>query len=96
MSANGHRSITQVGTEMHSYYGRPILKEPVWQPEIPWYFWTGGIAGASGLLSLAARFAGQWLGWFEPDEAASAIASVFGAIIALLIYGIGFRKALRR
>jgi hypothetical protein len=28
-------SITETGTEMRSYYGRPILKEPVWQPEIP-------------------------------------------------------------
>src|SRR3954465_651317 len=31
-----------------SYYGRPVLKEPVWQPEIPWYFFTGGAAAASG------------------------------------------------
>jgi formate-dependent nitrite reductase membrane component NrfD len=36
-----------------------VLKEPVWQPEIPWYFWTGGIAGASSVLSLAARIWGN-------------------------------------
>lgn len=40
-----------------SYYGRPILKEPVWKPEIPLYFFTGGLAGASSVLSLAARVA---------------------------------------
>jgi len=40
-----------------SYYGRPILKEPVWKPEIPLYFFTGGIAGASSVLSLVARAA---------------------------------------
>ena len=40
---------------MSSYYGRPVIKEPVWQPEIPWYFFTGGIAGASAILSLVAR-----------------------------------------
>ena len=42
-----------------SYYGRPILKEPVWQPAIAVYFWTGGIAGASAALSLGARLAGN-------------------------------------
>ncbi len=44
---------------MRSYYGRPILKAPVWQPEIPWYFFTGGLAGASSILGLAARAAGN-------------------------------------
>jgi hypothetical protein len=42
-----------------SYYGRPILKEPVWQPEVPVYFFTGGLAGASSLLSTAARLTGN-------------------------------------
>ena len=42
---------------MSSYYGRPIVKEPVWQPEIPFYFWTGGIAGASSVLHGIARLA---------------------------------------
>ena len=41
--------------ETSSYYGRPILKEPVWKPEIPLYFFTGGVAGASAVLSLTAR-----------------------------------------
>jgi formate-dependent nitrite reductase membrane component NrfD len=50
-------SITQRGTEMRSYYGRPVIKEPVWQPEIPWYFFTGGLAGASAVLGLGARLA---------------------------------------
>jgi formate-dependent nitrite reductase membrane component NrfD len=52
-------SITQVGTEMRSYYGRPILKEPVWQPEIPCYFFTGGIAGGCSVLHGIARVAGH-------------------------------------
>jgi len=38
------------------YYGRPVIKEPVWTPEIPAYFFTGGLAGASaGLAYLAER-----------------------------------------
>jgi formate-dependent nitrite reductase membrane component NrfD len=51
--------ITAVGTEMRSYYGRPILKEPVWEPSIPAYFFTGGIAGASSLLHGLARVTGR-------------------------------------
>jgi hypothetical protein len=53
------RSITETGTEMRSYYGRPILKEPVWQPEIPFYFFTGGIAGGCSVLHGLARVAGR-------------------------------------
>jgi formate-dependent nitrite reductase membrane component NrfD len=56
---NGDGSITGVGTEMQSYYGRPILKEPVWQPEVPCYFFTGGIAGASSVLHFAASVLGN-------------------------------------
>jgi formate-dependent nitrite reductase membrane component NrfD len=52
-------SITRVGTEMQSYYGRPIVKEPVWRPEIPSYLFTGGIAGGCSLLHGFARVAGQ-------------------------------------
>jgi formate-dependent nitrite reductase membrane component NrfD len=40
-----------------SYYGRPVIKEPVWTWEIPTYFFTGGLAGASSVLSLAAKLA---------------------------------------
>lgn len=52
-------SITHVGTEMQSYYGRPIVKEPVWQPEIPAYLFTGGVAGGCALLHGVARVTGQ-------------------------------------
>jgi hypothetical protein len=51
-------SITQDrGTE--SYYGRPVIREPIWKPEIPLYMFTGGLAGASALLSAGARAAGN-------------------------------------
>jgi formate-dependent nitrite reductase membrane component NrfD len=52
-------SVTEAGTEMRSYYGRPIVKEPVWTWEIPTYFFTGGLAGASAVLSSAARVSGN-------------------------------------
>ena len=38
-----------------SYYGRPILHEPVWRsPEIPGYLYLGGLAGASSVIALGA------------------------------------------
>lgn len=45
--------------EVRSYYGQPVLKEPTWTWEIPAYFFTGGLAGASSGLSLVARLAGN-------------------------------------
>jgi hypothetical protein len=45
--------------EVRSYYGRAVLKEPTWTWEIPWYFFFGGLAGASSVLSLSARVAGN-------------------------------------
>jgi formate-dependent nitrite reductase membrane component NrfD len=52
-------SITQVGTEMQSYYGKPIVKEPTWKPEIGWYLFTGGLAGGSSVLHGFARVTGN-------------------------------------
>jgi formate-dependent nitrite reductase membrane component NrfD len=52
-------SVTATGTEMRSYYGRPILKEPTWTWEIPTYFFTGGLAGASAVLSTSAKLTGH-------------------------------------
>jgi hypothetical protein len=42
-----------------SYYGRPIIKPPVWKQEVAWYLFTGGLAGASSPLALAARLSGN-------------------------------------
>ena len=52
-------SVTEQGTEMRSYYGRPVIKEPVWTWEIPAYFFTGGLSGGSSVLSLAAKLFGN-------------------------------------
>ena len=52
-------SVTATGTEMRSYYGRPVIKEPTWTWEIPTYFFTGGLAGASSILSTGAKIAGN-------------------------------------
>jgi len=74
-------SVTERGTHMDSYYGRPIVKEPVWQPEIPFYFWTGGIAGASSVLHGIARLTGN-----EPlAKRALYIGAVADAVSPLLL-----------
>jgi len=44
-----------------SYYGTPLLKEPVWKWYIPAYFYVGGVAGAAAALGAAAQLAG-WRG----------------------------------
>lgn len=41
------------------YYGKPIIKPPVWKREIAWYLFTGGLAGGSSALALAARATGN-------------------------------------
>ena len=45
--------------EFRSYYGRPVLKQPAWTIEVPWYFAAGGMAGASAALTLGARLSGN-------------------------------------
>jgi hypothetical protein len=45
--------------ESRSYYGQPILKEPVWGTAVPEYFFLGGLAGASAGLAFGARLAGN-------------------------------------
>lgn len=45
--------------EVPSYYGRPIIKAPIWEPAVPSYFFFGGLAGASASLALGARLAGN-------------------------------------
>jgi hypothetical protein len=55
---NGERSMVP-HERPTSYYGRPIVKSPVWKPEIPFYFFFGGLAGASAGLAAASTFAGR-------------------------------------
>jgi polysulfide reductase-like protein len=42
-----------------SYYGRPVVKPPVWKPEIPWYFFFGGLGGGSAALGAVASASGN-------------------------------------
>ncbi|MEU4335115.1 NrfD/PsrC family molybdoenzyme membrane anchor subunit [Micromonospora lupini] len=42
-----------------SYYGRPILKAPVWKWDIAAYLFTGGLAAGSSLLAAGGQLTGQ-------------------------------------
>jgi hypothetical protein len=42
-----------------SPYGRPVIKQPIWTPEIPLYFYAGGLAGASAGLALLSGLRGE-------------------------------------
>ena len=45
--------------EFASYYGRPVIKEPVWKvPDVPGYLFLGGLAGASSVLAAGAQLSG--------------------------------------
>ncbi|SCL32409.1 Polysulphide reductase, NrfD [Micromonospora rhizosphaerae] len=47
----GGEQLTVPPAEFISYYGRPILKPPVWKWDIAAYLFTGGIAAGSSLLA---------------------------------------------
>jgi formate-dependent nitrite reductase membrane component NrfD len=44
---------------MTSYYGRPIVKAPVWKHDIPAYLFTGGLAAGSSMLAAGADLTGR-------------------------------------
>jgi uncharacterized membrane protein YeaQ/YmgE (transglycosylase-associated protein family) len=46
-----------------------------------------GVAGA-----MLAKFVGQQLGWYRPTEAAGFVASVVGAVLLLVIFGMARRR----
>ena len=75
--------------EFTSYYGLPAIKEPVWKPEVPIYFFSGGLGGASAALAFAARLSGR------KKLARAATANAFAAIGVsplLLISDLGVPK----
>ena len=45
MKADRHAMVPEA--EVRTYYDQPVIRGPVWTWEIPWYFFAGGLAGAS-------------------------------------------------
>jgi DMSO reductase anchor subunit len=74
--------------EPRSYYGQPVIKSPTWTPEIPFYFFAGGLAGASAGLAFGARLSGN------DRLARAALGNAFAGLAvspALLISDLGVR-----
>ncbi|MDX1661225.1 MAG: NrfD/PsrC family molybdoenzyme membrane anchor subunit [Gemmatimonadota bacterium] len=72
---------------MPGYYGRPVVKPPVWTWEVPLYFFVGGLSGMAAVLAAAA-----WLtGAGEPIVRPALWLAFAGAALApvLLILDLG-------
>lgn len=55
----GGRGAVVPTAEVRTYYDKPVIAEPVWTWEIPWYFFTGGLSGASAVLAAGAQASGH-------------------------------------
>jgi len=55
----GGRGAVVPAADIRTYYDKPVIKAPVWTWEIPWYFFTGGMSGASAVLAAAAETSGH-------------------------------------
>jgi hypothetical protein len=69
--------------EFTSYYGRPVIKEPVWKtPDVPGYLFLGGLAGASSVLAAAAQLSGY--GELAKAAKVGALGAISGSAVALV------------
>ncbi len=57
--SGGGENLVVPPAEFRSYYGRPILRAPVWHHDIPAYLFTGGLAAGSSLLAAGADLTGR-------------------------------------
>jgi formate-dependent nitrite reductase membrane component NrfD len=45
--------------QVRTYYDKPVIAEPVWTWQVPWYFFTGGMSGAAAILAGISEATGQ-------------------------------------
>lgn len=73
--------------EFTSYYGRPVLHQPVWEAaDVAGYLFLGGLAGAGSVLGAGAQLTGR------PDLARAAkagSAAAGGLAIGVLVHDLG-------
>ncbi|HEX2772952.1 MAG TPA: NrfD/PsrC family molybdoenzyme membrane anchor subunit [Micromonosporaceae bacterium] len=55
----GREELNVPPAEFTSYYGRPILKPPVWTWDVAAYLFTGGLAAGSSLLAAGGQLTGR-------------------------------------
>ncbi|WP_433352466.1 NrfD/PsrC family molybdoenzyme membrane anchor subunit [Micromonospora saelicesensis] len=56
---DGGEQLTVPPADFASYYGRPVLKPPVWKYDIAGYLFTGGLAAGSALIGAGAQLTGR-------------------------------------
>jgi Polysulphide reductase, NrfD len=57
---DGGRELSMVPrARFTSYYGRPVLKRPVWKDDIAYYFFLGGLSAGSSMLGAGAARTGR-------------------------------------
>lgn len=54
-----HRGQGAAQEEFRSYFGRAVLKTPVWEWKVPAYLFTGGLTAGSALLAAGADLTGR-------------------------------------
>lgn len=65
--------------EFRSYYGRPVIKPPLWhEPHMPTYLYLGGLSGVSSVMAVMAQLTGRTC-LERPARAAAAAGAVLGA-----------------
>jgi formate-dependent nitrite reductase membrane component NrfD len=72
--------------KFESYYGRPVVKASPWKPDIPTYFFAGGLAAGSSLLAAGADLTGRPA--LRRVSRVSALASV-GVSLYTLVHDLG-------
>ena len=89
-SPRGNTELMVPRAEFRSYYGQPVVKEPVWEArDVAGYLFLGGLAGASSALAASAELTGR------PDLARVAKTAAAGAIglsVAALVHDLGRPK----
>ncbi len=73
--------------DLPGYWGRPVVKPPVWTWEVPLYFFAGGLGGMAAVIALAA-----WATGAEPELVRAALwmavaASVVSPVLLILDLG---------
>ncbi|MFG3557161.1 NrfD/PsrC family molybdoenzyme membrane anchor subunit [Micromonospora sp. NPDC047557] len=56
---HGGEQLTVPPADFSSYYGRPILKPPVWKHDIAGYLLSGGLAAGGALIGAGAQLTGR-------------------------------------
>jgi Polysulphide reductase, NrfD len=69
------------------YYGRPVVKAPVWTWEIGLYFFAGGMAGMAAVLALAGLASGQSPLFVRDALALAAVGAVISPILLVTDLG---------